>query len=192
MRSHRSCVALVLVAKTSLPGEIASGSASIVSHHDEISLERRVSCPASVLFQGVKGIMGLLLCRLGLATASKAKAFKVPVWGQDMHLLEASVIRSLHRNIVRRLKSDEKYGGYNAIQCMMGTKTMDHLSRNGYVSQRTTGILLSSHDMTSTSALGSVSGDKRENREWEEDEDEYVSADMTLQQTHRRKASRTY
>ncbi|KAG6370252.1 hypothetical protein JVT61DRAFT_12196 [Boletus reticuloceps] len=125
--------------------------------------------------------------------SSKAKAFKVPVWGQDVHPLQASAIGSLHENVVRRLMSDDKYGGYDAIQFMMGTKTADHLSETGYVSRRATGILPSSNSMASTSALGSASSrGKRENREWEADEDEYVRADTSALQTHRRKASRTY
>lgn len=146
-----------------------------------------------MLFLAAKGITGLLLCRLGLATASRVKAFKAAVWGQDVHPLEASALESLRENVERRLKADEKYGGYDAIQFMMGTKTADHLSRNGYVSRRATGILPSSHGMVSTSALAyGSSGAKRESREWDGGEDEYARADATLHQTHKRKVSRAY
>lgn len=118
---------------------------------------------------------------------NKGKAFTGPVWGQDVVPLAPAAIISLRDNVVRRLKGDAKYGGYDAIQYMMGSSTADQLSENGYLTRRSEGMA----EPSGSGREGSSS--KRGQREWEQDvpEVQYVSADA-LRGGHNRKVSRAY
>lgn len=71
---------------------------------------------------------------------NKGKAFMGPVWGQDVVPLVPAAIISLCDNIMRQLKGDIKYSGYDAIQYMMGSSTVDQLSENGYLTHCSEGM----------------------------------------------------
>lgn len=140
---------------------------------------------------GAKGITTFLLCRLGLAKAKTNKAFNSAQWKVDIDPLSDLEMMTLHANVISRLKKDKRYGGYDAIEYMMGKKTAEMLAKNSYVNQRPTSEMVGEQMKSMQEGLaGSM---KRMEREWEEekhqDKDEYVSAEMAGNKRQKRKMS---
>lgn len=92
----------------------------------------------------------------------------------------------LHQNVMSRIKRDDKHGGYDAVQYMMGKKTAELLAKSGFVNKRPTSEGVTDR-MIGCSEMGK-GGLKRGEREWEEDEG-YVSAEMAGRQGQKKRAS---
>lgn len=131
-------------------------------------------------YKGAKGITSFLLCRLGVAKVRTHRAFNSAQWNVDVGRLSESEVDVLYRNVVSRIKRDEKYGGYDAVHYMMGQKTAELLGKSGFVNQRPSG--------ESIVEGGVEGGMKRMEREWE-DVDGYVSAEVAGRQGQRRKVT---
>ena len=104
---------LTLAAKTGLLGKTASGSASIVSR--KISLERRSDAQHPCHFKARKESQGCSCVGWAWRQHRRRRRSRCRYGGQDVHPLGPLAIKSLHENVVRRLKSDDKYGGYNPV-----------------------------------------------------------------------------
>ena len=131
---------------------------------------------------GVKGITSFLLCRLGVAKARTQRAFNSAQWNVDIGRLSETEITVLYQNVISRIKKHEKYGGYDAVQYMMGSKTAELLAKSGFVNRRPICEAIEEMD---TSNMGGE-GRKRMEREWEEEED-YVNAEIAGKQQSKRK-----
>lgn len=137
---------------------------------------------------GAKGITSLLLCRLGIAKIMTHRAFASAQWHIDISPLSKAEINVLYDNVISRLKKDPKYGGYDAVQYMMGTKIADILAKSGFVHRRPTPETIENNKSGGSNL-------KRTQREWEQEEEEkivYVNADVAGIQVQKRKVSRAY
>ncbi|KAG6369061.1 hypothetical protein JVT61DRAFT_1888 [Boletus reticuloceps] len=141
-----------------------------------------------LLQTGIKGITTFLLCRLGLAKPVTNKAFGSAIWKTDIRPLVDVEIMTLYQNVISRIKRDKKYGGYDAVEYMMGKSTADAVAKGGYAIARPTSERIEEAGVQQTRIGGE--GIKRIEREWEEEE--YVSADMAGKQGQQRKVSRKY
>ncbi|KAF8422585.1 hypothetical protein L210DRAFT_852504, partial [Boletus edulis BED1] len=136
----------------------------------------------------MKGITSFLLCRLGLAKVKKDRGFGSAQWGLDIEPLTQSEVNVLYDNVVSQLRRDNTYGGYDAVQYMMGNKTAELLAKNEFVTKRPTPTNGDREVVEAGSSnIHREGGRKRGEREWEE-ENEYVSADMATRKGQKRKA----
>ncbi|KAF8441791.1 hypothetical protein L210DRAFT_3645009 [Boletus edulis BED1] len=149
------------------------------------SKEKNTSNRKWVTKNSAKGITSFLLCRLGMAKIRTQRAFNSAQWNIDIGPLSNEDITILYRNVISRIKRDHKYGGYDAVEYMMGKKTADVLTETSFVTRRPTA---ETSNIASTSSGNDL---KRGEREWDEEET-YVTADVAGLQGQKRKVSRSY
>jgi len=135
---------------------------------------------------GTKGITLFLLCRLGIAKVRTHRAFNLAQWNMDIGPLLESEIMALYQNMISWIKRDGKYGGYDAVQHMMGNKTTELLVKSGFINKRPTNETMDETMIGSSNMGGGAM--KPAEREWEEDEG-YVSTEMAARQEQKRKTT---
>ena len=84
----------------------------------------------------MKGITAFLLCKLRVAKVRTHRAFNSAQWLVDIGPLSGVEITVLYQNMISCFKKDDKYGGYDAVQHMMGIKMAELLVKKGFVNQR--------------------------------------------------------
>lgn len=122
-----------------------------------------------------------------MARVRTHRAFNSAQWNIDIGPLSETDISVLYQNVISRIKRNDKYGGYDAVQFMMGNKTAELLAKSGFVNRRP---VSESIDEAGCSTGMDVRQGKRAEREWEEEEG-YVSAEAAGKQGHQRKTFRS-
>lgn len=128
-----------------------------------------------------------------MVNARTRKAFGSAQWNVDIGPLSLSEIHDLYKNIISQIKKDHKYGGYDAVLYMMGSKTANLLAKSVFVSRWPTSDI--TEDVQSLGSGNSLvkSVTKHVEREWD-NENIYISADIASKevQTHKQKVSHLY
>lgn len=99
-----------------------------------------------------KGITILSLCRLGVAEPLGVCALYSAKWGRDIRALTTSEILAKHAEVVRLIKTEGQYGGFDAIMYLMGDGTTEVLRQNHFVKARPLPAQLPSHTVIKTSS----------------------------------------
>ncbi|KAI6038253.1 hypothetical protein EDC04DRAFT_2604167 [Pisolithus marmoratus] len=80
-----------------------------------------------------KGINAFLLACLGLASVETPSGFQSAKWNIDICPLPSSMIQEKHAKVVRLLKTGGRYGGFDAVRYLIGTKAADILNEKHYI-----------------------------------------------------------